>query len=189
MKSVFVMAVAAVTMPAMAQVFKCPDGTGRTVIQQVPCAGGTQMTVRPASGHAEAADSANANARLATLKADNQMAEAVRQGRPLEGMTVKQLQQAMGLATKVNTDMVNGVRHEQVIFEKPDATWYVYTKNGVVTSYQHRPGAPLGQRERPPCPTAHEIRDAEVSAASSTATPSQKERVRILNDALRDCRR
>jgi len=37
--------------PAMAQIYKCPDASGRTVIQQVPCAGGKAMNVRPASGH------------------------------------------------------------------------------------------------------------------------------------------
>lgn len=38
--------------PAMAQVYKCPDAGGRTVIQQVPCAGGKELSVKPASGHA-----------------------------------------------------------------------------------------------------------------------------------------
>ena len=174
---------------ASAQVYKCPDAAGRTVLQQTPCAGGSQVTVRPASGHSDAVASGHAQARLDKLKADNTMAEAVREGRPLEGMTTAQLNQAMGLATKVNTDMVNGVRHEQVIFERPDATWSVYTRNGVVTSYQHRRGAPAGQRQRPPCPTAHELRDAEVSASSLNATPSQKERARVLNEALQNCRR
>lgn len=37
--------------PAMAQIYKCPDANGRTVIQQVPCMGGKAMNVRPASGH------------------------------------------------------------------------------------------------------------------------------------------
>lgn len=36
--------------PVMAQIYKCPDASGRTVIQQVPCLGGQQMDVRPASG-------------------------------------------------------------------------------------------------------------------------------------------
>lgn len=35
--------------PAMAQVYKCPDGTGRTVMQQMPCSGGEQMKVAPSS--------------------------------------------------------------------------------------------------------------------------------------------
>lgn len=35
---------------AAAQVYKCPDASGKTVIQQVPCTGGKRMTVRPGSG-------------------------------------------------------------------------------------------------------------------------------------------
>lgn len=36
--------------PAWGQVYKCPDVSGRTVIQQLPCAGGKTMDVKPASG-------------------------------------------------------------------------------------------------------------------------------------------
>ena len=39
---------------ASAQVYKCPDASGRTVIQQIPCAGGKAIDVRPASGRASA---------------------------------------------------------------------------------------------------------------------------------------
>ncbi|MFV0678987.1 DUF4124 domain-containing protein [Ottowia sp.] len=41
-----------VALPAAAQVYKCPDASGRTVIQQMPCAGGAELDVRPASGRA-----------------------------------------------------------------------------------------------------------------------------------------
>lgn len=57
MKSVaglFAFACAVLPSAGWAQIYKCPDGAGRTVVQQMPCAGGTQMTVRPASGHAVA---------------------------------------------------------------------------------------------------------------------------------------
>ena len=39
--------------PAQAQVYKCKDAGGRTVMQQTPCAGGAgqKLDVRPASGH------------------------------------------------------------------------------------------------------------------------------------------
>jgi len=43
------------TAPALAQVYKCPDAGGRTVIQQMPCAGGSEMNVKPASGRATVA--------------------------------------------------------------------------------------------------------------------------------------
>ena len=43
-----------ISAPAMAQVYKCPDASGRTVIQQMPCSGGKELTVKPASGHTTA---------------------------------------------------------------------------------------------------------------------------------------
>ena len=76
MKSIAMVALCALTLPAAAQVYKCPDASGRTVIQQTPCAGGQQMTVRPASGHAEQAKTQTAQERLQKLKDDNEMAAA-----------------------------------------------------------------------------------------------------------------
>ena len=182
-------ALALLCSPAWAQVYKCPDASGRTVMQQTPCAGGQQMTVRPASGHAEQAKTQTAQERLQKLKDDNEMAAAIRRREPLVGMTRKQLDQAMGPPTKVNANNYGGVQQEQNIYERPDATWYVYTRSGVVESIQHRPGAPIGQVQRPPCPTAREIRDAELSASSLTAGQVEHDRLRALRDAQRDCRR
>lgn len=54
MKLIATLALTAACMPAMAQVYRCPDASGRTVIQQMPCAGGKEMAVKPASGHAAA---------------------------------------------------------------------------------------------------------------------------------------
>ena len=54
MKHTLMAAALLLAAPAMAQIYKCPDASGRTVIQQVPCAGGKTMDVKPASGHAPA---------------------------------------------------------------------------------------------------------------------------------------
>lgn len=40
---------------AQAQIYKCPDASGRTVIQQMPCMDGVELDVRPASGASRAA--------------------------------------------------------------------------------------------------------------------------------------
>lgn len=48
-------ALALLCAPAWAQVYRCPDASGRTVIQQMPCAGGKEMNVRPASGRGSTA--------------------------------------------------------------------------------------------------------------------------------------
>lgn len=50
---------------ASAQVYKCPDASGRTVIQQMPCTGGEKMKV-PSTG-ATNADVADARGKAAGL--------------------------------------------------------------------------------------------------------------------------
>ena len=54
MKKAAIALAMAACAPAMAQVYKCPDAGGRTVIQQIPCAGGKELDVRPASGRTTA---------------------------------------------------------------------------------------------------------------------------------------
>jgi hypothetical protein len=39
--------------PALAQIYKCPGAGGATMIQQLPCAGGNKMDVKPAIGYDE----------------------------------------------------------------------------------------------------------------------------------------
>lgn len=164
----FALSAMSLAAPAMAQIYKCPDASGRTVIQQLPCAGGKVLEVKPASGHADAQAAADARDDLARMKWENDVAAAINTHKPLVGMTRAQADQALGAPTKVNASDVQGVLHDQVIYELADATWYVYTKDGVVTSVQHRPGPPVGapQRTAQRCPTSKEIRDAEVSAGS-----------------------
>ncbi len=176
--------------PASAQVYKCPDGAGRTVIQQVPCVGGQTMTVRPASGYTSPSTDADAQARLAKLKRDNEMAGAIRTGEPLVGMTTAQLQQAMGAPSQVNANNYSGVQKNQVIYNKPNATWYVYTTDGVVDSIQRReptPDATASARPRERCPTPQEIRDAETSASSITISEEQKRGLWRKVEDMRNC--
>lgn len=173
---------------------KCVGPDGKVSFQDAPCAGrGEKINVRPASGKGDAAAAADAQARVETLRADNDMSAAIREGRPIVGMTTAQLNQAMGLATKVNTDTGAGGLREQAIFERPTETWYVYTRNGRVESVQHRPGPPIGhgghgRAERRNCPTSHEINNAITSATSITLTPEEREgRWRQIR-AMQDCR-
>lgn len=46
--------VLAASVPALAQIYKCPNAQGRTVIQQTPCSGGVVLDVKPASGRGAA---------------------------------------------------------------------------------------------------------------------------------------
>ncbi|RYF58458.1 MAG: DUF4124 domain-containing protein, partial [Comamonadaceae bacterium] len=44
---------------ASAQIYKCPDASGRLLLQQTPCSGGRQASIRPASGEAPTAAAVN----------------------------------------------------------------------------------------------------------------------------------
>lgn len=179
------------TCAAHAQIYKCPDATGRTVIQQAPCSDGREMNIKPATGIQTETSVNDAQLRLLKLKADNEMSEAIRLRKPLVGMTSKQLSEAMGPATKINASNYEGVQKNQVIFERPNETWYVYTRNGVVESIQHRPGTPIGaeqQERRANCPSALTIRNAETSASSNTISEEQKRALWRKVEDMRNCR-
>jgi len=180
------LALALTCAPAWA-INKCTGADGKVVFQDLPCAGqGEVIEVKPASGAADPLAARDAQTRLMKMQRDNRVAEAINTHEPLVGMTVDELQRAMGPATKVNADNYNGVRREQVIYERPSATWYVYTRDGRVDSIQHRPGPPIGARTRGPerrCPTQHEIKDAITSAGSISLTVEEKEaRWRVIRE-------
>ncbi|QXL84644.1 DUF4124 domain-containing protein [Comamonas sp. NLF-1-9] len=180
-----------VSAPAAAQIYKCPDPSGRTVIQQMPCEGGKTLDVRPASGPADARAAAKARGDLERMKWDNEVALAINMRKPLVGMTRSQVDRALGPPKKVNASNIQGVLYDQVIYETPHETWYVYTRDEVVTSIQHQPGIPVGRRaqvgER--CPSAKEIRDAEVSASSiALSTEERVERQKAIAQ-MRACGR
>jgi len=175
------------TFPPAWAINKCTGADGKVVFQDLPCAGrGEKIEVRPASGYADEQNAQDAKAVVQKLQADNQMAEAIRTHEPLVGMTRAQLREAMGMPTKVNANNYGGVQDEQVIYERPNETWYVYTRAGVVTSIQHRPGPSTGARTRGPerrCPTQHEIKDAITSASSIALSVEEKEaRWRVIRE-------
>lgn len=176
-KRTAILAILFVTAPVWA-VNKCKGIDGRVVFQDAPCLGeGAKIDVRPASGAADNTTAARSQATLDRIKENNALSEAIRTHKPLVGMTVPQLEKAMGVATKVNADNYNGVTREQVIYERPNETWFVYTRNGIVESIQHRPGSPIGmpsQRAAVPCPTQHEINNAITSASSMTLSDMER---------------
>ena len=176
-KQAIFLSAALLIAPAWA-INKCTGADGKVAFQDAPCAGkGEKLDVRPASGHSAPAAAGEAQARVDKLKWDNVMAEAIRTHKPLVGMTVAQLQEAMGPATKVNADNYNGTQREQVIYERLQETWFVYTRNGVVESIQHRPGAPIGAptaRSSGPCPTQHEINNTITSASSMSLSSAER---------------
>lgn len=178
-KQAFFLIAVLLVAPAWA-VNKCTGADGKVTFQDAPCADGKGETLHIRSAP-RLADSSfatgEAQARLEKMKRDNDMAEAIRTRKPLVGMTVAQLQEAMGLATKANADNYNGTQREQLIYERAQATWYVYTRNGMVESIQHRPGAPMGAqpaRATGSCPTRHEIKNAITSASSISLSEGER---------------
>lgn len=157
---------------------KCTGPDGRQVYQDAPCAGqGEKMDIRPSTGAPDPSQQAEAQAKRAKLKLDNEMAEAIRMKRPLVGMTIAQLQEAMGQPTKVNANNYGGTQSDQVIYERSNETWLVYTRNGVVESIQHRPGAPTGAtpaRSSGPCPSQHDINNAITAASSISLSETER---------------
>lgn len=176
-KHAAILVILLIAAPAWA-VNKCKGSDGKVIFQDAPCLGeGAKIDVRPASGAAGGTSTAESQAALDRLKQSNALSEAIRTHKPMVGMTVAQLEKAMGLATKVNADNYNGTTREQVIYERPSETWLVYTRNGIVESFQHRPGAPIGMpnpRMSGPCPTQHEINSAITSASSMTLSDLER---------------
>ena len=158
---------------------KCTGADGKVSYQEAPCAGsGQALNVRTTSSPGAADSQSEAQARLSKLKRDNAMAEAIRTNTPIVGMTMSELEKAMGPATKVNADNYNGTRRDQVIYERPRETWYVYTTNGRVESVQNRPGAPIGSSAAMPqegrCPSSLEINNAITAASSMTVSDMER---------------
>lgn len=178
MKHPLIMAafLAAAAAPSWA-INKCTGSDGRTSYQEAPCATGRSevVNVKPASGHAAPVAASDGESASGNIKLDNEIAAAIRQRRPLAGMTMAQLRQAMGgEPSKVNViSRIGGVPNEQWIYRRPGETWTVYSRDGVVEAVQGgRVAAP--RQEARHCPSPYQVRDWETSASSITLTPSQR---------------
>lgn len=186
---------AAFALPASAA-YKCKSATGGVSFQDAPCAGGAgqAITLQPNGNIAVPGVATPADKLVQDGRIDTAIAEAMRERRPLVGMTAAQLNESMGLATRVNTDKGHGATREQAIFERPNETWYVYTRNGRVESFQHRPGPPLGASAAPgavasrgPCASSQEIRNAQTAASSIALSDAERtERLRSIR-AMQSC--
>jgi hypothetical protein len=167
---------------------KCTAANGTVAFQDAPCEGGKSQTisVKPSSG---AATQASANTTPATdvaaVNARSKITAAILAGEPMVGMTAAELERAMGAPTKVNADSYNGIKKDQIIYERVGATWLVYTENGLVTAVQNRPASAAASPVRNVvCPTAHEIRAMETNASSITLSEAVRlEKLRHIGEA------
>lgn len=175
-----------------AAVNKCTGPDGKVVFQDAPCEGKGE-TVKvwssgPASSTATNADQPNERARRkAEIEGINRRADiraAMERGEPMVGMTRQQLEQTLGAPDRVNASNYSGVLKDQIIFDRPGQSWYVYTENGIVTSIQHRPSISRAPAVR--CPSPQEIRSMETSASSITLSDRERvERLRQIGEAKR----
>lgn len=183
-----------ISIAAMSPVWavnKCTGADGKVVFQDAPCAGkGETIIVRPASGNANASSeqsAARTRAEVAAIEWRSKTNGAIARGEPLVGMTRAELDQAMGAPTRVNANNYEGVLKDQIIYERPRATWLVYTESGKVSSIQHRPSINSASNAPPVnCLSNFEIRNMQVSANSSSLSEGERvERQKQITEAMR----
>ena len=78
----------------------------------------------------------------------------------------------MGEPLKVNRNNYGGSLQNQYVYDQDQDLTLVYTKDGIVTDLQFRPGQ--GSRPKKQCPTELEIRNARVSANSVTISHAER---------------
>lgn len=162
------------------EVYRCKDEGGRTVIQQAPCIDGSKVRVRPASGPGGGESS------RAESTTNQEIISAIAHGQPAVGMSRAQLDSVMGPPTRVNHSNYRGSKRDQIVYRRPDGTWYVYVADGRVESLQFLDRGPAPVRSN--CPTALEIRNLETSASSVTITDEQRRSLRTRIDDAKRCR-
>ncbi len=160
------------TQPAQAQVYKCPDASGRTVIQQAPCMDGQKLDVKPAMGHDNAQNARAAKDRTARQGNAQDILVAISEGRPAIGMTEDQLRSALGHPTRINRTNHQGRTSDQWVYRRGDEPLYVYVRDGTVSAFQTTEVVSSGDTRQ--CPSAMDIRNLETSASSVTISDEKR---------------
>jgi hypothetical protein len=165
---------------------KCTAADGSVSFQDAPCASGKSQALNIKAGAASPAPAASAPSGGLSQA---QLNAAFLRNEPLVGMTRAELDRALGSPTTVNSNNYAGVRKDQIIYERAQATWLVYTEAGIVTAIQNRPAVKPVAVATPglPCPTGHEIRDAETSASSIRLSDIERAERQKAIQAMRDC--
>lgn len=164
--------------------YKCIDPKGAISYQAAPCKGvdvekkiKADTPLQP-TALTKPIDSADVDRRL-------KIRIAIQNGEPLISMTSKELEDAMGLADKVNSSNYGRGLEEQHIFNRRGRTIYVYTQNGIVSSIQNMEGV---SRRKEPCPPYSEIRNIEVDMSSIANRSDERQRdLQKRLDFVRSC--
>lgn len=155
--------------------------------QSQPCTNGSGNEVKIQAGNSASAGSSSAKGGL--NEAD--FNRCYIKNEACKGMNTSQLERSFGKPNKINASTGSYGYHEQRIYYKGADEFLVYTENGIVTAIQHQPGAaavlaPSGNRPAKNCPSALEIRNAEVSANSMTLSDAERrEKLRQITDMKR----
>lgn len=172
--SLLLAALTAGATAAHAQVYKCPDASGRTVIQEVPCIDGQKIKVRPATGYDNPENARAAEQRAGRQGSNQAILAAIAAGRPEVGMSEANLDMALGSPNQRNRANYQGQLSEQWVYQRHDGTWYVYVQNGVVDAFQFQERGGSARRSERQCLNSMEIRNLETSASSVTISPERK---------------
>lgn len=107
-------------VPAAAQIYQCPDVSGRTVIQQAPCIDGQEMNVRSFGGHAAPQDSTadlgavdSPPSRAEQLRASVEASQTTRRRRDLNDRLVPSARAAMFRHRDECQQEIADLRHDQ----------------------------------------------------------------------------
>jgi hypothetical protein len=156
-------------LPAWA-VNKCTGADGKVAFQDAPCMGrGETLNIRSAPGKTGTAESPAPDWKAKAAESDkrSEIYAAIERREAVIGMTLEQLQQAMGLPNRLNTGDYQSGSKDQRIYDRNGRTWYVYTTGNLVTAVQT--SATVRVAIKPTvCPGPLEIRNAETSASSIT---------------------
>lgn len=159
-----------------AQVFRCPDPNGRTVLQQAPCMGGRELDVKPATGPDNAQNALAAKERTGRQGNAQDILIAISEGRPAIGMTEEQLRSALGNPSRINRANYQGRTSDQWVYHRNGEPLYVYVRNGAVNAFQSTEIATPGHARQ--CPTRMDIRNLETSASSVTISEERRATLR-----------
>ena len=141
--------------PTLAQ-YKCVVN-GRSLYQDRPCDGtpSTQLKLHSPSGLGEStstSSTASEIARKLERARQERINQAIVEQRPEVGMTLRELEAALGKPTRANMSSSGATQSNQLIYERGQRTWYVYTnERELVTSYQNTESM-SGRERRPASP-------------------------------------
>jgi hypothetical protein len=153
-------------------VFKCTGPGGAVTYQETPCAvGGVRLAADSSTGRAVATSVPSGSGAGPSAAANNRILTAMANGEPAIGMTREQLVQTLGHPQRANLGQYGDSRQDQLIYERPGGTLYVYIRDEKVRSIQNS----LGYKSPPKnCPSPLEIRNAETAAGSITLSDDER---------------